>query len=69
MSEQNVFKPLRSIKIDNYYYTYKYALVKDYSYRCKHRRKLIYKYKEYLIMIYHKVKESLVKDTKIEKKI
>ena len=29
---------------------------------------LIYKYKEYLIMIYQKVKESLVKDTKIEKK-
>ena len=36
MSEQNVFKPPRSIKIDNYYYTYKDALVKDYSYRCKH---------------------------------
>ena len=29
---------------------------------------LIHKYKEYLIMIYQKVKESLVKDTKIEKK-
>ena len=38
MSEQDVFKPPRSIKIDNYYYTYKDALVKDYSYRCKHRR-------------------------------
>ena len=39
MLEQNVFNPPRTIKIDNYYYTYKDAIVKDYSYRCKHRRK------------------------------
>lgn len=30
---------------------------------------LMHKYKKYLIMIYQKVKKSLVKDTKIEKKI
>ena len=30
---------------------------------------LIHKYKEYIIMIYQKVKEFLVKDIKIEKKI
>ena len=38
MSVQNAFKPSRSIKIDNYYYSYKDTLVKDYSYRCKHRQ-------------------------------
>ena len=38
MSEQIAFKPPRSIKIDNYYHTHKDALIKNYSYRCKHRR-------------------------------
>lgn len=31
MSEQNVFKPPRSIKIDNYNYTSEDTLDKDYS--------------------------------------
>ena len=38
MSEKKVFEPPSSIKIDNYYYTYKDAVVKDYSYRYKHMR-------------------------------
>ena len=39
MEDNQKFCPQRSIKIDNYDYSYKDALAKDYSYRCKHRRK------------------------------
>ena len=39
MVDSNEFIPPRSIKIENYYYSFKDTLVKDISYRCKHRRK------------------------------
>ena len=65
MSVQNDFKPPRSIKIDNYYYTYKDALVKDYSYRCKHRRicGVLITVTEEELKLYNENKEHKIKYT------
>ena len=65
MSVQNDFKPPRSIKIDNYYYTYKDALVKDYSYRYKHRRicGVLITVSEEELKLYNENKEHKIKYT------